>query len=275
MAILNNSINANSTSPLHVVQGGTGLASTTINQILYSSAANTIAGITTANNGVLITSAGGVPSINSSLPTAVQQNITNLGTISVGVWNGTIITGTFGGTGVNNGANTITLAGNLVTSGANSLTFTTTGTTNVTLPTTGTLITNSVTTLSSLSSVGTITTGTWSAVMQDYTETNTASTQSSTYAINLASGNVFSLTQTGNVTLSFSNVPAAGCVSLTLFLIQDGTGSRIPVFPASVIWNGGTTPTFTTTANHVDIVVMTTTNAGTTWRAAAVLNYSS
>ena len=34
---------------------------TTANQILYSSAANTIAGITTANNGVLVTSAGGVP----------------------------------------------------------------------------------------------------------------------------------------------------------------------------------------------------------------------
>lgn len=112
-------------------------------------------------------------------------------------------------------------------------------------------------------------------IMQDYTETNTASTQSSAYTINLLSGNVFSLTQTGNVTLSFSNVPASGCSSITLFLIQDGTGSRIPVFPGSVIWNGGPTPTFTTTANHVDIVVMATTDAGTTWRAAAVLNYSS
>lgn len=45
-----------------------------------------------------------------------------------------------GGTGVSN-SNTITLAGNLVTSGANSLTLTTTGTTNVTLPTAGTLAT--------------------------------------------------------------------------------------------------------------------------------------
>jgi len=45
-----------------------------------------------------------------------------------------------GGTGVAN-ANTITLAGNLVTSGANSLTLTTTGATNVTVPTSGTLAT--------------------------------------------------------------------------------------------------------------------------------------
>jgi|HubBroStandDraft_3_1064219.scaffolds.fasta_scaffold00795_7 hypothetical protein len=37
-------------------------ATTTINQILYSSAANTIGGLATGNNGVLITSATGVPS---------------------------------------------------------------------------------------------------------------------------------------------------------------------------------------------------------------------
>lgn len=54
---------------------------TTINQLLYSSGANTLAGLTTANNGVLVTGAGGVPSIGSTLPNAVQDNITRLGTI--------------------------------------------------------------------------------------------------------------------------------------------------------------------------------------------------
>lgn len=39
--------------------------------------------------------------------------------------------------------------------------MTTTGITNVTLPTSGTLVTNAVTTLSSLVSIGTITTGVW------------------------------------------------------------------------------------------------------------------
>lgn len=38
-------------------------ATTTINQILYSSAANTVTGLATANNGTLITSATGVPSL--------------------------------------------------------------------------------------------------------------------------------------------------------------------------------------------------------------------
>lgn len=54
---------------------------------------------------------------------------------------GGILNSASGGTGVNNGAFTVTLAGNLVTSGANNLTLTTTGATNVTFPTTGTLAT--------------------------------------------------------------------------------------------------------------------------------------
>lgn len=67
------------TVPVAVTLGGTGLSATTANQILYSSANNVIAGLATGNNGVLITSAGGVPSISSTLPTAVQSNITQLG----------------------------------------------------------------------------------------------------------------------------------------------------------------------------------------------------
>jgi hypothetical protein len=76
-----------------------------------------------------------------------------------------------GGTGVNNGTFTITLGGNIstagafTTSGANSLTLTTTGATNVTLPTSGTLVNDAVTTLSSLASIGTITTGTWNGTI--------------------------------------------------------------------------------------------------------------
>lgn len=49
--------------PVSVVHGGTGLVATTINQLLYSSANNTIAGLATANNGLLVTGNTGVPSI--------------------------------------------------------------------------------------------------------------------------------------------------------------------------------------------------------------------
>ena len=67
---------------LPVTSGGTGLTSTTANQLLYSSATSTIAGLATANNGILVTSNTGVPSISSTLPTAVQSNITQLGNLT-------------------------------------------------------------------------------------------------------------------------------------------------------------------------------------------------
>jgi hypothetical protein len=90
-----------------------------------------------------------------------QTSITTLGTIGTGTWNGSVIGTTYGGTGVNNGSSTITLGGSLTFSGAFTTAFTVTGNTSVTLPTSGTLVNSAVTTLSSLSSVGTITTGTW------------------------------------------------------------------------------------------------------------------
>ena len=71
----------------------------------------------------------------------------SLGTISAGTWNGTVIGATYGGTGINNGSNTITVGGNIstanafTTSGNFALTLTSTNTTSVTLPTTGTLAT--------------------------------------------------------------------------------------------------------------------------------------
>lgn len=70
-----------------------------------------------------------------------QSSITTLGTITTGTWNGTVIAGQYGGTGVNNSGKTITLGGNLTTSGAFATTLTVTGATNVTLPTSGTLAT--------------------------------------------------------------------------------------------------------------------------------------
>lgn len=90
-----------------------------------------------------------------------QTSITTLGTIGTGTWNGGVIGATYGGTGVNNGSSTITLGGSLTFSGAFTTAFTVTGNTAVTLPTTGTLVNTAVTSLSSLATVGTITSGTW------------------------------------------------------------------------------------------------------------------
>jgi len=91
---------------------------TTINQILYSSANNIISGLTTANNGVLITSLGGVPSIGTTLPSAVQGNITSVGTITNGTWNGSTITVPYGGTGIASATAYAVLCSGITSTGA-------------------------------------------------------------------------------------------------------------------------------------------------------------
>jgi hypothetical protein len=94
---------------------------------------------------------------------------------------------------------TLSLASNstLATSGANSITLTSTATTNVTLPTTGTLVNTAVTTLSSLASVGTITTGTWSSTI-----TTTSDASLNTLTVGLGANAVASNTAFGYQSLS-------------------------------------------------------------------------
>lgn len=67
--------------------------------VFYASAPTTIRTLATANNGVLITSNIGIPSIGNTLPFVVQNNITSVGTIISGVWNGSVIGIAQGGTG--------------------------------------------------------------------------------------------------------------------------------------------------------------------------------
>lgn len=128
---------------LNLAKGGTNASLVaSVNSLVYSTA-SAMAFLATANNGILVTSGTGVPSISSTLPSTVMGNITTVGTITSGTWNATIIGPTYGGTGVNNGSSTITLGGSLTTSGAFASTFTMTGLTNVTFPTSGTLATTS------------------------------------------------------------------------------------------------------------------------------------
>jgi hypothetical protein len=85
-----------------------------------------------ATSPTLVTPALGTPSA------AVLTNATGL-PLTSGVTG--ILPGANGGTGVDNGTKTITLGGNLTTSGAFATTLTSTAATSVTLPTTGTLAT--------------------------------------------------------------------------------------------------------------------------------------
>jgi hypothetical protein len=107
-------------------------------------------------------------------------------------------------------------------------------------------------------------------VLKDVGETCVANgTSGATDTIDLTDGNVHNVTLTANCTFTFSNPPATGTSgSFTLFLNQDGTGSRTATWPGSVKWAGGTAPTLTTTASRTDILVFTTIDAGTIWYGA-------
>jgi len=139
---------------LAAASGGTGQTSYTIGDLLYASTSTALSKLADVATGNALIS-GGIGAAPSWGKIGLTTHVSG------------ILSGTNGGTGVNNGANTITLGGNIstassfTTSGANALTLTTSGATNVTLPTTGTLVNTAVTTLSSLTSIGTIATGVW------------------------------------------------------------------------------------------------------------------
>lgn len=99
-----------------------------------TSASNTAPAALTKTDDTNVTlTLGGTPS------TALLQ----ASSITAG-WTGTL-SGTRGGTGVNNGVKTITIGGNLTTSGAFTTTLTSTANTSVTLPTSGILMNNILT----------------------------------------------------------------------------------------------------------------------------------
>ena len=105
------------------------------------------------------------------------------------------------------------------------------------------------------------------AVFKDVGETlATNGTSGSTATIDLEDGNFHKVTLTANCTFTFSNPPATGTAgSFTLFLVQDGTGSRTVTWPGSVDWAGATAPTLTTAAAGVDVLTFITLDGGTVW----------
>lgn len=117
--------------------------------LLFSAFGNT--GTVTNVSGTLgqinVLNGTSTPVVSIDPTYAGQNSITTLGTITSGTWNSSTIPSQYGGTGVNNGSNTITTAGNLNFAGAFSTigsfptAFTMTGNTNVTYPTSGTLAT--------------------------------------------------------------------------------------------------------------------------------------
>jgi hypothetical protein len=107
-------------------------------------AAGTVTSVSGTTNR--ITSSGGAtPVIDISSSYVGQASITTVGTITTGVWNGTVLTGQYGGTGVANTGFTMSFAGNVAFTGAFNPTFISSASASYTLPTaTSTLLANNL-----------------------------------------------------------------------------------------------------------------------------------
>ena len=197
------------------------------------------------------------------------------GSITGSTWNGAVVGPAYGGTGVaNNAASTLTI------SGAFGTTLTVTGTTAITLPTSGTLVNNAVTTLSSLVSIGTITTGTWNGTAIGAVYGGTSQTSYTTGDILYASAsNTLSklgIGSTGQVLTVASGVPswaASGGSSVptgggtdAVFYNNNNVVTTNYTIPSSTVTGTGSISgtTLTLTAGGPYIVGMLITGTGVT-----------
>ena len=107
---------------LSVANGGTGSTSFNTNGILYGNGAGAVLSTGLSANAILATDGSGVPDLVSTLPTAVQGNITSTGALTTGSIAsgfGTIVTGnSITGVGVSSGAGLLQSTGGLNVSGA-------------------------------------------------------------------------------------------------------------------------------------------------------------
>ncbi len=93
-----------------------------------------------------------------------------------------------------------------------------------------------------------------------------ALTDAATVAVDASLSNVFTLTLAGNRTLGQPTNPKDG-QGLTIFITQDGTGSRTLAYHADWLFPGGVDPTLTTTAAAVDVLSAVYNGATTKWYA--------
>lgn len=89
-------------------------------------------------------------------------------------------------------------------------------------------------------------------------------------AIDVSKGAYITCTITGNTTFSFTGVPQMGATVVVMQLTNGGAYTI--TWPSSIKWAGGKAPKFT--ASGIDIVVLTTNDAGATWYGIVNLEYA-
>lgn len=226
---------------------------------------------------------------NSTTSVAAITTLSNL--VTVGALNSGSITTGFGAIDI--GADNFTTTGfgnfgNLLLTGSSTLqrlTFTSATGTNATT----TVLNSSILTVSSNLGVAstspssplsvhgnTLISGT-AFIGGTLTSTSTARgglttlTDGASITIDWTKGNTQYVVLGGNRTIYFTATTTNS--SMRLWLCQDGTGSRLITWGATMRWAGGSVPTLTTTANKCDIVSLVTATSTDTIFGGASLNY--
>lgn len=110
--------------------------------------------------------------------------------------------------------------------------------------------------------------------MKDYAEViGTTPATTGTCTFNLETGNVFTLTPTGNVTIGFTNPPASGRAGSVTVILTNSSTVYAKTFGSAIKWPNDEVPDLSE-ANKTYILVFSTTNGGATWRGACVGTYS-
>lgn len=106
-----------------------------------------------------------------------------------------------------------------------------------------------------------------------YKQTVVAITQSATPTVDLSTGNYFTLTQNANVTQwTFSNPPASRSFSFVIELANVSYTTAWSLASGTIKWPADTAPTLSASKTH--LIILTTDDGGTTYRASSIVDYT-